>query len=66
MRPYGVEIIEFPDVDDIQKMGCKSSVGKLKRGRGYIRTPDQKAKTRRYWARKEREESKRLSNESFE
>lgn len=35
MKPYGVKIIEFPDVADIQQMGAKSSVGKINRGRGY-------------------------------
>lgn len=27
MKPYGVKVIEFPDVGDIQEMGAKSSTG---------------------------------------
>lgn len=57
MRPYGVKIIEFPDVADIQEMGAKSSVGTFasRSGdyRGYSRSV-RKAKTRRYLARKAR------------
>jgi len=52
MKPYGVKLIEHPDVADIQEMGCKSSVG----GRNYNRNVATKARTRRRWARKARAE----------
>jgi hypothetical protein len=57
MKPYGLQVIEGPDVDDIKRMGAKSSVGTIcgRSGehRGYNR-PAAKARTRRYWARKAR------------
>jgi hypothetical protein len=67
MRPYGVKIIEHPDVADIQEMGAKSSVGKFS-GRsgachGYIRDPVAKAATRRHWARKARAANKAACKE---
>ena len=58
MKPYGVELIEHPDVADIQAMGCKSCVGRLVERSGefksYIRNTARKASTRRRWARKAR------------
>ena len=58
MRPYGVRLIEFPGVGDIQAMGSKGRVGHFpgKSGecRSYIRSPAAKATTRRRWARKAR------------
>lgn len=62
MKPYGVRVIEHPDVVDIQSMGSKSSVGKLPRKSGvfhsYTRSVFAKATTRRYWARKARLDNK--------
>jgi hypothetical protein len=59
MRPYGVRIIECPDVADIQLMGAKSSTGQLrsKSGeyRGYSRRKAKKT-IRCYWKRRARHE----------
>ncbi len=61
MRPYGVKVIEHPDVADIQSMGAKSSVGRIatKGGdyKGYSRK-SRKARTRRIWKRKARIEGR--------
>ena len=64
MRPYGVRLIEGPDVADIQEMGSKSSAGQRPgrsgdyhpycRGRG-------KAEARRRWKRCARREGKAAS-----
>lgn len=67
MKPYGVKIEEWPDVADIQAMGCKGSVGRLAGRSGdyhpYIRGAN-KARTRRYWKRLARAESKQLCENS--
>ena len=61
MRPYGVLIIEHPDVADIQAMGAKGSVGKFpgKGGdyRGYARG-DNKRRTRRLHKRRARRDGR--------
>ena len=54
MKPYGVKLIEGPDVADLQEMGAKSSAG----GRNYNRNVRVKAATRRRWARKARAANK--------
>jgi len=59
MKPYGVKIIEWPDVADLQEMGAKSSAG----GRNYNRNVRVKASTRRRWARKARAVNKNLCKE---
>lgn len=57
MKPYGLRIIEHPDVADIKEMGSKGRVGQLAGRSGdyhpYCRGAS-KARTRRYWARKAR------------
>ena len=57
MQPYGVRVVQFPDVDDIQRMGAKSSVGKFAGKSGdfhpYSRGASKNA-IRRYWKRKGR------------
>ncbi len=59
MKPYGVRIIEFPDVADIQAMGAKSSTGRLPGKSGdfhpYSRSKN-KTMVRRYWKRRARHE----------
>jgi hypothetical protein len=55
MRPYGVSIIEHPDVADTLEMGSPGCVGNL-RGRSgdfhdHYRNPASKAATRRHWKR---------------
>ena len=61
MKPYGLRIVEFPDVADICDMGAKSSCGRIagKSGdyRPYSRTKTRRA-IRRYWKRRERRLSK--------
>lgn len=68
MKPYGVKIIEHPDVADIQEMGAKSSAGKHSGRSGstksYIRNPADKARVRRRWKRRARLEGKNLIHES--
>ena len=63
MKPYGVQIIEEPDVADIQKMAAKSSCGNLpgKNGeyRGWRRSASRKEQ-RRYWKRQARKLAKLL------
>lgn len=64
MQPYGVRVIEYPDVADIHSMGSKSSVGKIRKHNefvGYCKNPS-KAKTRRYW-KKARQIGKRMCRE---
>ena len=67
MKPYGVKVIECPDVGDIQEMGSKSRIGRYPgRGgdyHGYNRNPEVKARTRRYWARKARRASSQAVEE---
>lgn len=61
MKPYGVDIIQFPDLADLQTMGAKSSDGSIKGKsgdyRGYQKT-SRKARSRRYWKRKARRTGK--------
>lgn len=67
MKPYGVKIIENPDVVDIQEMGSKSSAGKVAGRSGdfhpYSRGTS-RAATRRYWARKARRDNKKACLEA--
>lgn len=66
MKPYGVEIVntKCPDVAEIQRMGAKSSCGRLREKGGdfksYIRNPEQKRRQRRWWKKRERSRSKAL------
>ncbi len=57
MKPYGLRVIEYPDVADIQMMGAKGRCGKFPskcgKYRGYC-WGESKAATRRYWKRKAR------------
>lgn len=59
MRPYGVRVIQGPDVNDIHEMCSKSSTG----GRNYGRNVADKATTRCRWARKARAEGKAACHE---
>jgi hypothetical protein len=57
MKPYGVKVIEFPDVADIQSMGAKGSVGKFAGKSGDYHPyskGNSKKKTRRYWKKRAR------------
>jgi hypothetical protein len=58
VKPYGLSIEEYPDVGDIKSQGRKSSVGTIKsKGgeyRGYHRNKTEKARVRRYYKRKAR------------
>lgn len=57
MKPYGVRVIESPNVAEIQEMGAKSSAGKIKGNQhGYTRSSANKRSTRRYWKRRARRE----------
>ena len=47
MKPYGLGVIEYPDVGDLQEMGAPSAAG----GRNYCRNAAAKARTRRTWKR---------------
>lgn len=54
MRPYGVEVIEFPDVADIAVMGGKSCAGQLPGRSGDFHPLSKGAAkkiARRYWKR---------------
>jgi hypothetical protein len=57
LKPYGVKVIQSPDVADIQAMGAKSSTGKFPGKSGdfhpYSRTKNKKA-IRQYWKSKAR------------
>lgn len=61
MQPYGVRVIEYPDVADLQSMGAKSSAGQFPGPggdyRGYSRTAN-KRKARRYWKRRARRQGR--------
>lgn len=57
MKPYGLRVIEFPDVGDIKEMGAKSSCGRFrKKGGDYngYASGTVKDRTRRRWKRKAR------------
>jgi len=62
MRPYGVKVIPAPDVADIKEMGSKTSVGQPD-GHSYFRNAENKARVRRYWARKARAANKAACRE---
>jgi hypothetical protein len=62
MRPYGLRIIEHPDVADLQEMGAKTSAG----GRNYLRSSAQKRVTRRRWKRLARGQGKAETAEQAE
>jgi hypothetical protein len=62
MKPYGVKVIENPDVGDIKEMGSKSSAGKIAGRSGDFRpysNSASRAATRRHWARKARREGQK-------
>lgn len=66
MKPYGVRVIEGPDVADIQATGRKSRVGRLPGRSGDYRPysrGENKAKTRRYWKRIARKANREACNE---
>jgi hypothetical protein len=66
MRPYGVKIIEEPDVADIQEMGSKGRTGKLPSRSGDYRPYSRgssKRRTRRYWKRRARRVNQEACNE---
>lgn len=58
IKAYGLKVIEYPDVGDIQMMGSKSSVGRFRSKSGqyksYIRRSVKKRAVRRFWKRKAR------------
>ena len=61
MRPYGVKVIDCPDVADVKEMGSKGSTGKFAGKSGDFHpysSGNAKARTRRRWARKARNEGK--------
>ena len=59
MRPYGLRIEEWPDIEDIKLMAAKGSAGRIRKRSGdyypYSRGP-LKARLRRYWKRQARRE----------
>lgn len=66
MRPYGVKVIESPDVADIKEMGSKGSAGKFAGRSGDYRPYSRgasKAASRRRWARKARAAGKAACSE---
>lgn len=65
MRPYGLKIIEGPDVADINEMGSKGSFGKFPGRNGDYHPYSRgavKDRTRRRWARRARAEGKAACN----
>ena len=70
MKRYGVPrlcFLEFMDVADLKEIGCASHCGHLP-GKGgeyhsYFRNPEDKARVRRRWKRKARQEGKDLCRE---
>lgn len=61
MKPYGVNLIECPDVADIHHMGSKGCVGKLPgKSRDYhpYSRGQSKNRTRQYWKGSARREAK--------
>lgn len=70
MKPYGLTryaLVECPDVADIQRGGRASHVGKLQERCGvfkpYCRSAEDRARTRRYWARRARAENRSACQE---
>lgn len=62
MRPYGVRVIEHPDVADIKEMGAKSSCGRFPGKSGDFHPyahGNCKARVRRAWKSKARQAAKR-------
>ena len=66
MKPYTtIKLTENPDVGDIREQGRKSSVGKLKNGRGYSAGPSKKT-TRRNLKRADRQAvDRQVANENI-
>jgi hypothetical protein len=60
MRPYGVRVIEWPDVGDLASMASKGSDGFYPGPGGDYRGRKvaSKAATRRYWKRRARRAGK--------
>ncbi len=69
MKPYGLDIVEWPDVRDIIEMGAKSCTGQVLNKssvyRGYCNRR-RKRQTRRYWKRKERRAGREEIEEQLE
>jgi hypothetical protein len=65
MKPYGLKVIEHPDVADIHIMGSKSRTGKLGE-HAYCDRPAAKARVRRYWKRIARRANKAACYEDNE
>jgi len=67
LKPYGLVVVEYPDVSDIHAMGAKSICGRFPvrggKSRGYFKNKAVKAQTRRYWARKARAANKAACQE---
>lgn len=66
MRPYGVWVVEWPDVVDIKQMGAKSSMGEVPGRAGHFRgycRGESKSRIRRYWKRVARAEGKRAAHD---
>jgi len=61
MKPYGVVVIDSPDVADIKEMGSKGRAGQFAGKSGDYHpysSGEDKAATRRYWARRARRQGK--------
>ena len=59
MKPYGLQVIDGPDVADIKEMGAKGSTGKFAGHSGDYHPYSRgavKARARRYWKRIARRE----------
>lgn len=68
MKPYGVDVEQYPDVADLRAQARKSGIGTLKGKSGdhhdICRGP-QKDRTRRYWKRKARRDGRRLCRDGL-
>lgn len=71
MKGYGLpreKSLESPDIADIQEFGLASHVGKLPGKSGDFHPynpPEDKARTRRLWKRKERLKAKKIIEQSL-
>ena len=68
MRPYGVKIIEDPDVADIRYMGAKGSAGRFPSRSGDYRPlscGNSKSAIRRYWKRRARRAGRLEAQEGY-
>lgn len=70
MKPYGIsrkKMAEYPDILDIQNLGLKSSVGRIKPKNGkdyksYTRNTEKRNKTRLIYKKNERTLAKKMIN----